>query len=110
VASALIDVVLSPVVVGLAALGAWISAAILVHAARNATPRSGALTERAILAVVIAVFLTTYLLIAYNTDNGRILFDQDAARRLLRTIVLMVGVIPIIWTVLWLTGRLGEGE
>ena len=86
---------------------AWMSTIVLVWAARK-RPRIGALTERAIIAVVIAVFLTAISIIVYNTESDQALFAVEVARIFFRVSVLMLGLIPVYWFLLWLTGRLGE--
>lgn len=93
----------------LAVLGviSWVSAFVLVRAALP-RPRIGALTERAIIAVVIALFVTVYALAALNTDAHFPFFDTDTVRFIVRIFVVILGLLPAWWTFLWLTGRLGE--
>lgn len=102
-----VDGLLSPPVIAVTAFAAWVSAVVLVRAARHARPSVGALTERAVIAVLIAVMLTIYAVVAANTDIGSSLFDQDTGRRFVRLVVVMVGAIPVVWCYLWLRGRLG---
>lgn len=105
----MIDAILSPEVIALGAVISWVSAVSLVWAARHAKPRVGALTERAIIAVLISTFLTMYAFVAWNTNAGYPLFDFDAGLRLLRGLVLLLSLVSPLWLVLWLTGRLGDG-
>jgi hypothetical protein len=86
---------------------AWLSTAILVWAARK-PPRIGALTERAVIAVIIALFLTAIAVIVWNTDSESALFAADVARVVFRVCVLLLGLVPVSWCVLWVSGRLGE--
>jgi hypothetical protein len=104
-----IDAILSPGVIALGALVSWFSAISLVWAARHAKPRIGALTERAIIAVLISTFLTVYAFVAWNTNAGYPLFDFEAGLRLLRGLVLLLSLVSPLWLGLWLTGRLGDG-
>jgi len=84
---------------------AWLSAAVLVRAARGA--QIGALTERAIVAVGLAVFGTAYSLAVYNTEIARLLPD-DVVMLCLRLFVIAVLLLPCYWTLLYLSGRLGD--
>lgn len=86
---------------------AWISTGILWHAARM-PPRIGALTERATIAAVIAVFLTSIAIIVANTQADRAFFAVDIARIAFRVSVLVLGLVPVGWVILWATGRLGD--
>lgn len=87
---------------------AWISFVVLGRAARR-PPRIGALTERTIIAAVIAALGTVSCLIVVNTDAGRPLFDANTASLLFRFVILAVLTVPTVWLALWLTGRLGPG-
>lgn len=95
-----------PLVIGLLAGVAWISAAILAHAAWR-RPRIGALTERAVIAVVFAILGTFYFLVTVNTTTGYALLPLEAARFVVRLLVVVVLLIPAWWTFLYLSGRLG---
>lgn len=86
---------------------AWVSTAILLMAAWK-RPRIGALTERAAIAFVIAVFLTAIAVIVYNTESDQSLFAVEVARVVFRVSVLFLGLVPVGWCLLWLAGRLGE--
>lgn len=98
------DAVLPSVIVLLTVI-AVASAVVLVRAA-VAKPRIGALTERAGVAVVIALFGVVYSIAAVNTELGSTLFDTDVARLGVRLTVIALLGIPAWWTVLYLTGRL----
>lgn len=86
---------------------AWLCAMFLVWIARGA--RVGALSERAVVAVGIAAFGTLYSLAVYNTEFGRIL-DNEIVRNAVRVGVSLLLLLPVVWVVLYLTGRLGGGE
>lgn len=89
--------------------GAWASFIVLGRAASH-RPRIGALTERAFIAFVIAALGTIACVIVLNTDSGRPYFDSDTASFVFRAAMLVVLSIPSAWLLLWLTGRLGQGE
>lgn len=82
------------------------SAAVLVIAARQ-RPRIGALTERAAVAVVIALFGAVYSLVAVNTELRSVFLTTDEGRTLVRIMVVVLLAIPAWWTFLYLSGRLG---
>ena len=100
---------LLPMLLTLFAVTSIFSAVILVRAAL-VKPHIGALVERAILAVLLAVFGVIYSIVALNTELGRILFSSEAARVLVRVMVIIVLGVPTYWTYLLLTGRLGGRE
>lgn len=85
---------------------AWVSTAVLVYAARQ-RPRIGALTERSVIALIIAAFLTSIALIVLNTESGYVILSAELARSVFRVTVLLLGTVPFAWCLLWLTGRLG---
>lgn len=89
--------------------GAWWSFAVLGRAALQ-RPRIGALTERAFIAFIIAVLGSVACAIAVNTDSGRPWFDAATASLLFRLAIIAVLAVPTLWLVLWLTGRLGQGD
>jgi hypothetical protein len=95
-----------PWLIAAGALISWLSAIGLVIAARSAQPRVTALTERAVVAVVISVFLTMYAFFAYNTQLGFALLPAGDALWLLRVGVLGLSFIGPAWLLLWATGRL----
>lgn len=84
---------------------AWLSAIILVYLAWGA--KVGALTERAVIAVGIAAFGTVYSLAAYNTDYAQII-PAETVKFLVRISVVFLLLLPVWWTILYATGRLGD--
>ncbi|HEY6568594.1 MAG TPA: hypothetical protein VI341_13845 [Actinomycetota bacterium] len=102
------DGLISPAVIALGAIVSWLSALGLIAAARSANPRVNALTERAVIAVVISIFLTIYVFIAANTEAEFAMLPPEATIRLLRIAVLGLSFIGPAWLVLWATGRLGR--
>lgn len=99
---------LTPLLILLTA-GAWTSFFVLGRAAFQ-RPRIGALTERTFIAFVLAVLGTISSLLRYNTDSGFALFPQPIAALLFASTMLVVLAIPTAWLVLWLLGRLGQGD
>lgn len=99
---------LTPVAVLLTA-AAWVSCALLTRAALR-KPRIGALTERAFIALVIAILGTVSCLIALNTDSGRPLFDANTASLVFRLAIIAVLGVPTLWLYLLFTDRLGQGD
>lgn len=104
------DGILSPGVIALGALVSWCSAFGLLYAADHAKPPVGALTERAVIAVVISLFLTMYALVAGNTDAGFAWFPFEQGVAILRVGALALSLVGPTWLVLWWTGRLGDGS
>lgn len=104
------DLLVAPSLIALGALVSWLSAIGLVWAAWTARPRVIALVERAVIAVLLSLFLTVYVVIAYNADNGNVLFTVEASRRVVRLTVLGLSLIAPVWLGLWLSGRLGDGS
>jgi hypothetical protein len=84
---------------------AWVSAGILFWAARR-PPRIGALTERSWIALVIAIFLTSISVIVFNSESGQTLLAVEVARVIFRASVVLLGLVPVSWVVLWASGRL----
>lgn len=85
----------------------WLSTGILVVYAYQ-RPRIGALTERAVIAVMISLLITASAVLVLNTALGRTLFDADLARIIFRVSLLGIGLVPAAWLVLFLTKRLGQ--
>lgn len=83
----------------------WFSAGVLWYAARQ-PPRIGALTERAAIAFIIAVFLTSIAVLVLNSEADAAYFGVEVARIAFRVSVLLLGLVPVAWVVLWVTGRL----
>lgn len=98
-----------PVLIIILSVAAVISAVVLVAAAVQ-KPRIGALTERAAIAVILAVFGAVYSVVAVNTELDQAMFTTDVGRLAVRLIVVLLLAIPAWWTILYLTGRLGGGQ
>lgn len=86
-------------------LAAWPAAIILVRAAYGA--HIGALTERAIVAVGLALFGTAYSFVVVNAELAPIL-DTRALVILVRVGVVGLLLLPLIWTGFYWLGRLGD--
>lgn len=97
---------LTPLLFALTILS-WVSFAVLGRAALQ-RPRIGALSERTLIAAIIAMLGTVACLIVANTDAGRPLFDAATSSLLFRLSILAVLAVPAAWLGLWLTGRLGS--
>jgi len=100
-----LDHVLALVIIPLAAY-AWVSASILVRAAR-VRPHIAVLTERAIVAVGIAVFGTIYAAVVINAEAGPWL-DIDTSVVAVRIGVVVLLSLPAYWSWAYATGRLGR--
>jgi hypothetical protein len=98
---------LLPPALVLLALASWVSTALLLRAAWK-RPRIGALTERATIAVVLAIFGSVCVVLVLNTDSGHALIPVEAALILFRICLLILLLIPTYWLVLYLTNRLGD--
>ena len=83
---------------------AWISAFILLRAARGA--HIGALTERAVAALLIAIFGSVYSFIVANGEVVRVMSTDDAVI-VVRLAVIALMFIPVYWLYLYLSHRLG---
>jgi hypothetical protein len=90
-------------------VGAWLFIAVIIRPTL-ARPRIGALSERTFVGAVIAFLGTVASVIVYNTEHDRLYFDQQTAALLFREAIIAVLLVPTIWLVLFLTGRLGQGE
>lgn len=86
----------------------WLSAVVLLRAARR-KPRIGALTERAAIAIAIAIMVTAGGLLTINRTTEHTLFPVEIARVVFSLAVIVVGAVPLGWTWLWYSGRLGDG-
>jgi len=93
---------LLPVAVVLLTIVSWISTAILVRHALH-KPRVGALTERAILAVIISI-TGTLSIVVLVVATGEM---SEPARNVLRLAMLALLGVPSYWTYLYYSGRLG---
>jgi len=88
------------------AVYAWVSASILVRAARI-RPHIAVLTERAIVAVGIAVFGTIYAIVVINGEF-RLALDVEASIVAVRLGVVILLSLPAYWSWAYATGRLGR--
>ena len=68
-----------------------------------------ALTERASVAVGLAIFGTVYSLAVVNTEYVR-MFDSSDVVNVVRAAVVVVLLLPAWWSFLYLTDRLGGGD
>lgn len=68
-------------------------------------PTIRALTERAVLAVVIAIVTTIYVFVAANTQGGFLLLSQGEALTLLRLTIIGFGLYPTWWLWSYYRGR-----
>lgn len=75
----------------------WTTAVLLARLARR-RPHIRALTERAVLAAVIALLTTAYTVVVANSVSHA-LMDFETARNAVRVAVFALGVYPMWW--LW---------
>jgi hypothetical protein len=73
-------------------------------------PRIGALTERTVIAFVLAFLGTVAFVLRFNSDHGYALFEQPVAALIFAVTMLVVLSIPTGWLVLFLLGRLAQAE
>lgn len=73
-------------------------------------PALRVLQERAALAALCSLVATLYFGIAVNTDVGFAWFPLETAIFLVRTLMVTIAAFPLVWLVLYLTGRLGVDE
>lgn len=102
------DRILAWVILVLGSVG-WFCSAVLVTAAIR-KPRIGALTERAFLGILLALFATVAGIAALNTDANAALFPVELARVLVRVLIIALEVVPVVWVYLYFTGRLGGDD
>jgi hypothetical protein len=93
------------IAIGCLVVASWLSSGLLVRHAL-VRPRIGALTDRAIIAVIISIFGTVSVLLTLNTDTGWAFFAVDVARATFRLSVLALLFVPVMWLALYLTDRL----
>jgi hypothetical protein len=96
-----------PIALVILALSSWFSTALLLRAAWL-RPRIGALTERAAIAVILAIFWTVCVVLVLNTDSGHALIPLDVALVVFRICLLILLLIPTYWLWLYLSNRLGD--
>lgn len=94
---------------GCLAIASWCSTGLLVRAALQ-KPRIGALTERAVIAVILAIIGAISVVIVWNTESGFALFPTEVARTLFRVGLFVMFAIPLYWLWLFVTNRLGDGQ
>lgn len=99
---------LNPLVYALT-FGAWLCVVLLIGPTLI-QPRIPVLSERTFVAFVIALLGSISSVIVYNSEHGRILFDVQTAALLFREAIVAVLLIPSVWVVLFLTGRLGQDK
>lgn len=85
-----------------------LSLVVLVWEARK-QPRIGALTERAVIAADIMVMVLSGTVLTINRVTGYSLFPVEVARVLFLASLVLLEFVPVAWTVLLLTGKLGDG-
>lgn len=73
-------------------------------------PRIGALVERTVIAVVIAVMVVSGALITLNRISGYSLFPVEVSRLLFLLSLITLAMVPVAWLALYVTGRLGDGS
>lgn len=83
---------------------------IVLAWAANHKPRIGALTERAVIGVFIAIMVVSGAAITFNRLSGYSLFPVEVARIIFLTSLLLLAFVPVAWLWLWITGRLGDGS
>lgn len=87
----------------------WPSTVILIRAALR-RPRIAALTERAVVAVILSTTVTIYAVLTLNTENGYPLFGSDIGRAIVRVFMIVLGLIPVLWAALYFGDRFGGRE
>jgi len=85
------------------AVADWISAVILTRAARH---NSTALRERQWVAILSSVAVTLYFIVGVNTILGFPWFEVPVASIINRSLLLLIGVIPLRFLWLYWRGRL----
>jgi hypothetical protein len=85
---------------------AFMSTLLLLMAARR--EHIGALTERAIVAVVMVIHGAVSAVTIWNNDLGHPFYDAPTGMLMLRLTLAALMAVPVYWTALWFTGRLGD--
>ena len=95
-------------VVALLALtvASWASTFLLVRAAWQ-KPRIGALTERAVISVILSTFGTVSVFLVLNSDTGASFLAADLARNIFRLCLFAFLLVPVLWLGLYLRNGLG---
>lgn len=86
-----------------------VSVVLLVQEA-NKEPHIGALTERAVIGIDIAVMVGSGVLITINRITGYSLFPIEVARFVFLGSLILLEFVPVFWLYLLLTRRLGAGS
>lgn len=90
-------------------LASWASTFLLARAAWI-KPRIGALTERALIGVMLSTTGTVGLVLRFNAEAGFPLFPLEVGRVIFVLSLLWLLVVPVSWLGLYITGRLGDGS
>jgi hypothetical protein len=96
---------LAPALIWILTAFAWLGAVVLIVGAYRY--RIGALTERAVLAVIIALFGTVYSGVVLNTEVVHV-FDGPTVAFIVRVFVALLLFVDCYWAVLFVSNRLGE--
>jgi hypothetical protein len=96
----------STTVLALLAIAAWIATGILVTRAIR-RPRIGALTERAFLSVLLALFGSVCVVLLYNRETGYSIIPIDVARGAFSGLLFLLLLVSPAWLLLLATDRLG---
>jgi hypothetical protein len=86
-----------------------VSTFLLVSEARK-PPRIGALSERAVIAVVITNMIVSGTFLTINRVTGYALIPLDVARVLFLASLILLEFVPVVWLTLLYTHRLGDGQ
>ena len=81
----------------------WLAALLLLRVSWR--QNISALNERALAALVLAIFTTVYFLAAVNASQGYAILDQTETQILARFAVASMGIGPLRWLYLYWTGR-----
>ena len=95
--------ILAAVIWGLTAY-AWGAAIVLFRVAVR-HPHLGPLLERTIVALILALFGTGFSLVTINTEAAHVVSPADAVV-VVRVLVMALLSIPVVWSWMYLTGRL----
>lgn len=87
----------------------WLVAATLIRLS-IISPSIKALSERAGLAVLIAMVTTIYAFVALNTVSGLTFFDAPTVRTVVRLLIIGIGLYPLWWAWSYYTGRFRDEE
>lgn len=82
----------------------WPVAIILIRLARI-KPMIRVLTERAVLAAIIATVTTVYWFIAVNTQLGFPVITSTGSMFVIRLMIVLVGIYPAWWLWSYYSGR-----